>query len=80
MYNIGSEYEYSVLDILKYLMKEMNITEGIEEVSEYVEDRAFNDFRYTVNCDKLKELGWNLETTFEEGIRKTIEYYKNKIN
>jgi UDP-glucose 4,6-dehydratase len=78
VYNIGSEYEYSVLDILKYLMKEMNINKPIEEVSEYVEDRAFNDFRYTVNCDKLKELGWKLETTFEEGIRKTIEYYKIK--
>ena len=77
VYNIGSEYEYSVLDILKYLMKELNINKRIEEVSEYVEDRAFNDFRYTVNCDKLKELGWKIETTFEEGIKRTIEYYKN---
>ena len=80
VYNIGSEYEYSVLDILKYLMKELNINNRIEEVSEYVEDRTFNDFRYTVNCDKLKELGWKLEITFEEGIKRTIDWYKKIIN
>ncbi len=77
VYNIGSEYEYSVLDILKYLMKELNINNRMEEVSEYVEDRTFNDFRYTVNCDKLKELGWKLEITFEEGIKRTIDWFKN---
>lgn len=76
VYNIGSEYEYSVLDILQYLMKELNINKRMEEVSEYVEDRTFNDFRYTVNCDKLKELGWKLEITFEEGIKRTIDWYK----
>ncbi len=77
VYNIGSEYEYSVLDILQYLMKELKINKRMEEVSEYVEDRAFNDFRYTVNCDKLKELGWKLEITFEERIKRTIDLFKN---
>jgi UDP-glucose 4,6-dehydratase len=78
VYNIGSEFEYSVLDILQYLMRELKIEKTEKEVSEFVEDRAFNDFRYTVNCDKLKELGWNIEVSFEDGIRRTIEFYKNK--
>jgi len=73
VYNIGSDYEYSVKEILMILMKELKITSTVEEVSEYVEDRAFNDFRYTVDCKKLKELGWELKYSFEEGIRKTIE-------
>ena len=42
-------------------------------------DRLFNDSRYCVNSSKLEELGWRQETTFEEGLIKTIEYYKEKI-
>jgi UDP-glucose 4,6-dehydratase len=75
IYNIGSEYEYSVKEILSLLIKELNITSTIEEVSEYVEDRAFNDFRYTVDCKKLKNLGWELKYSFEEGLKKTVEWY-----
>ena len=78
IYNIGSDYEYSVKQILEILIKELNITGSLEEVSEYVEDRVFNDFRYTVDCKKLKELGWKLKYSFEEGLKNTIEWYKNK--
>ena len=80
IYNIGSQDEYSVLDILDILMREMNIKVNREEVIEYVEDRPFNDFRYAIRTEKLEELDWKKETEFLEGIRKTIEYYRNKKN
>jgi dTDP-glucose 4,6-dehydratase len=40
-----------------------------------------NDFRYAINTDELSnELGWKAKTSFEEGIKKTFEFYKNKLN
>lgn len=41
----------------------------------FVEDRNFNDIRYHINFDKLHDLGWTPKVTFEEGLRKTIEWY-----
>lgn len=76
IYNIGSKDEYSVIEILKILLDSMNIDKKIEEVSENIEDRPFNDFRYAIQTEKLESLGWKKETDFFEGINKTISYYK----
>jgi len=73
IYNIGSNDEYSVKDVLDILIKEMRVER--EDVFEYVEDRAFNDFRYCVDSSKLESLGWKKEVSFLEGIRKTIAWY-----
>jgi dTDP-glucose 4,6-dehydratase/UDP-glucose 4,6-dehydratase len=78
IYNIGSKDEYNVIEILKILMDRMYIDKNIEEVSEYVEDRIFNDFRYAIQTEKLESLGWKKETDFFEGINKTISYYKSQ--
>jgi dTDP-glucose 4,6-dehydratase len=72
-YNIGSEYEYSVLDIHNYLYKALDIKKPKEETLVYVEDRLFNDFRYKVDYTKLISLGWNIETTIEEAMTRTIQ-------
>ena len=43
-----------------------------------VEDRKFNDFEYSINCDKLKNMGWSEKIKFSDSIKKnTIEWYKN---
>jgi dTDP-glucose 4,6-dehydratase len=76
IYNIGSGDEYNVLEILQHLMALLDIDKSIEEVSEKVEDRLFNDSRYCVNSAKLEKLGWEQETNFIQGIIKTIDYYE----
>lgn len=60
IYNISSDYELSVIDITKIIVK---ATKGgnWEEWIEYIEDRPFNDNRYFINSDKLKNLGWKQE-------------------
>ena len=58
IYNIGSEYECSVLEITKFIVKAVKGTDNYEEWVEVIEDRPFNDNRYYINCDKLKKLGW----------------------
>ena len=45
-----------------------------------VPDRKFNDLRYTINSSKLHELGWKEEMSWDEGIRKTVDWYKNYTN
>lgn len=58
IYNIGSDYELSVLDITKLVIQAVKCTEQYDSWMEVVEDRPFNDNRYFINSDKLKSLGW----------------------
>lgn len=85
IYNIGTQNEHSVIDIATLLYKEIcnksNKNKTFDECVDYVEDRLFNDFRYTVNSSKLLDLGWNTTTSFEDGMKKTIEWYTtNNMN
>ena len=46
------------------------------ELITYVEDRPGHDVRYAIDCAKIeRELGWRPETSFEEGLRRTLEWY-----
>jgi len=68
IYNIGTENEYTVNQvadiILSFLKKEK------DENKQFIEDRPFNDFRYAINVQKLKELGWEEKhTDFVENIK-----------
>lgn len=73
IYNIGTTHEYSVMDIATILIKKIKNDEKIEDYIEYVKDRPFNDFRYSVTCDKLLSLGWKIEhDDFEKNIDELI--------
>lgn len=77
IYNIGTDKEYSVLDITKNLVKLIKNNDDITDYIEYVEDRKYNDKRYYIEFDKLLEMGWKQEVFLEEGLKKTIQYYEN---
>lgn len=84
-YNIGTDRERTVLDVAKDILKAVepqvnnnnkagaNPAPGIS----HVRDRAFNDRRYYIGSDKLAALGWKEECTWEEGLKKTIDWYLN---
>ena len=74
IYNIGCNVgmEYSVLDVAKILIKMIKNTENYEEWIEYVEDRPFNDQRYYISNQKLKNLGWNIEIELMEGLKSLV--------
>lgn len=75
VYNIGTSQEYSVLDVAKLLVEKMTIDKMLDNHVLYVEDRPFNDFRYSVDNTRLKELGWNEEfTDFNKNIDILILY------
>ena len=48
---------------------------------EYVEDRKGHDLRYSVDWSKIKkELGYAPKVKFEDGLKATIEWYRNNPN
>ena len=71
IYNIGCDegMEYSILDVAKLLIKEIQKTKDYDKWITYIEDRPFNDQRYYISNQKLKELGWSIKMSFDEGIR-----------
>ena len=72
IYNIGCDdgMEYSVLEIAKILITLIKKTEDYDEWIEYVEDRPFNDKRYYISNQKLKDLGWEIKEDFMESLQK----------
>ena len=64
--------EYSVLDIAKLLIKKIKNTEDYDKWIEYIEDRPFNDKRYYISNQKLKNLGWDIHVNLEDGINKLL--------
>jgi dTDP-glucose 4,6-dehydratase len=77
VYNVGCKNEYSVMDIAKILINNLKPNSDINDWIEFVEDRNYNDFRYSINSSKLREIGWEEEVNFDEGILETIDYYKS---
>lgn len=80
IYNIGCDenMEYSVIDVAKMLIEKIHNTTNYDQWIEYVEDRPYNDKRYYISNQKLKNLGWNITTKFENGIDQLIDQFKNK--
>jgi dTDP-glucose 4,6-dehydratase len=75
-YNIGTTQEYSVMDVAKILISKINNDTDIDKYIEFVEDRPFNDFRYSVDTSLLKSLGWEEKfTDFVKNIQKLIDTY-----
>jgi dTDP-glucose 4,6-dehydratase/UDP-glucose 4,6-dehydratase len=70
IYNIGcdDQMEYSVMDIAKILIERIKPKDPVEDWIEYVKDRPFNDKRYYISNQKLKNLGWKIEIGFKEGL------------
>jgi dTDP-glucose 4,6-dehydratase len=72
IYNIGCDenMEYSVLEVAKLLIRMIKNTDNYDDWIEYVEDRPYNDKRYYISNQKLKDLGWNIQVQFMDGIYK----------
>lgn len=73
-YLFGGENQTANIDLTKKLL---NLLNKDESYIEYVEDRKGHDLRYDINCEKSKnDLGWKLEVNLDEGLAKTVEWYK----
>jgi len=77
IYNIGCDenMEYSVMDVAKILIEMIKGTDDYDDWIEYVEDRPYNDQRYYISNQKLKDLGWDIEIKFEYGLYDLVHSY-----
>jgi len=80
IYNIGSNCEVSNLAIAHKLIAMLQLKDQQDRLITFVEDRLFNDKRYAINSEKLKKLGWKIEVDFDEGLRRTIDWYRKNVN
>ena len=73
LYNVGGHNEMRNIDIVKLICKELGKPESLIT---HVTDRAGHDMRYAIDPSKIyADLGWLPETKFEDGIKKTIQWY-----
>ena len=75
IYNIGSDdhHEYSVKEVAHKLIKNIKNTDNYDEWITYIEDRPFNDKRYYISNDKVKQLGWKIHRDFDEGLMELLQ-------
>ncbi len=75
VYNLGGHNEKANIDIVRIILKELHKPKSLIT---YVKDRKGHDQRYAIDPSKAnKELGWGPTTMFNEGIKKTIQWYLN---
>jgi len=73
IYNIGSKEEKQNIEVARAILELLG--KG-EELIEFVKDRPGHDFRYSLDTTKAKrDLGWEAKTSFDEGLKKTVEWY-----
>jgi dTDP-glucose 4,6-dehydratase len=77
IYNIPGHEEVANIDLARTILKVLGKNESLIK---FVEDRKGHDLRYSMNGSKLKSLGFKLEESFEDGLAKTIEWYKTNTN
>lgn len=73
IYNLGGESEKTNLDVVHNILKKINKPTSLIK---HVNDRHGHDFRYAINIEKSrKELNWEPQVEFTEGLEKTIDWY-----
>lgn len=77
-FNIGSYNEKTNLEMAEFILGYLGKSFDLIEM---VEDRKGHDFRYGINSRKLQDtLGWSAKTEFNIGLKKTINWYKEKYD
>ncbi len=71
-YNLGTGVETRNIDMARLILRLLGKPESLIQ---FVKDRPGHDRRYSINCDKIKALGWRSRHTFEEALEKTVRWY-----
>jgi len=71
VYNIGSGDELQNVEVTRKILDAVGAS---EDLIEFIEDRPGHDQRYALDTTKVRELGWEPEWSFEEGLERTVDY------
>ncbi|MEX0415786.1 dTDP-glucose 4,6-dehydratase [Bacillus sp. C30] len=78
VYNIGGNNEKTNVDVVEQIIKLLGKT---KKDIEFVTDRLGHDRRYAIDAQKMKnEFEWEPRYTFEQGLKETVEWYKNNVD
>ncbi|MFK4467193.1 dTDP-glucose 4,6-dehydratase [Bacillus sp. RC252] len=78
VYNIGGNNEKTNIDVVEQIIKLLGKT---KKDIEFVTDRLGHDRRYAIDAQKMKnEFEWEPKYTFEQGLKETVEWYKNNVD
>lgn len=72
VYNIGGGNERENIEVIDVIFDHLKKPASLKQ---YVKDREGHDRRYSLCSDKIKQLGWQPQVPFEEGLRATIDWY-----
>jgi dTDP-glucose 4,6-dehydratase len=83
-YNIGGEEEWRNIDLVREIVRAVarlkgESPEALERLITYVQDRPGHDFRYAIDCTKIKnEIGWKQDHDFIQGLEETVKWYSDR--
>lgn len=72
VYNVGSGDERTNLKVARAVCEAVGAS---EELIEFVEDRPGHDQRYALETARIRDLGWQPEVAFDEGLARAVDYY-----
>ena len=72
-YNVGGPDELPNIEVVRTILE---LTDRDESLIEHVTDRLGHDRRYSLSSDKVRELGWEAQVDFKEGLRRTVSWYR----
>jgi dTDP-glucose 4,6-dehydratase len=73
VYNCGGPDECQNLEVVTRIL---GLCSAPQSLIEFVPDRPGHDRRYSLSSDKLRQLGWEARTHFDEGLRQTVGWYQ----
>lgn len=85
-YNVGGEAEMRNIDLIREIIRIISEKQGLaskelESLITFVKDRPGHDFRYAIDCTKIKtEMGWTPRHTFAAGLQHTVQWYLDNLD
>jgi dTDP-glucose 4,6-dehydratase len=73
IYNVGGPDELPNLDVVRRILA---LTDRDQSLISYVQDRPGHDRRYSLSAGRLEALGWKAAVGFDEGIERTVNWYR----
>ena len=75
IYNLGGGFELPNMELARRVC---SLAGAPVSLIELVPDRPGHDFRYSLDWSKLAALGWSPETSFDDGLTETVDWYRSR--
>jgi dTDP-glucose 4,6-dehydratase len=74
VYNVGGPSECTNIEVVREILTQ---TGNDESLIEYINDRPGHDRRYSLGSEKVRALGWEAQVDFTEGLKRTVDWYRD---